>query len=194
MYASLLPHLSLAPPLPPSLPLFPNTSHPPILRFNIYILDYCKKRGYHKTATQLVTEADIPPESKPPINAQQGLLFESASFLFLPPTSISLLVPPSNSLFAGGGAFSGFSFKPKTVAQVLRMQSSTPRSACLALFLSPSRPIYIHPLSRNSIKPRANFKRKEPVKFLPPLVLSPRRVILFQTACPAPPLHCQAVR
>lgn len=44
--------------------------------FNIYILDYCKKRGYHKTASQLVTEADIPPESKPPINAQQGLLFE----------------------------------------------------------------------------------------------------------------------
>ncbi|KAH9066844.1 hypothetical protein EDB87DRAFT_1588558 [Lactarius vividus] len=44
--------------------------------FNIYILDYCKKRGYHKTATQLVSEADIPPESKPPINAQQGLLFE----------------------------------------------------------------------------------------------------------------------
>ncbi|KAI9507670.1 hypothetical protein F5148DRAFT_999071 [Russula earlei] len=44
--------------------------------FNIYILDYCKKRGYHKTANQLVTEADIPPESKPPINAQQGLLFE----------------------------------------------------------------------------------------------------------------------
>jgi hypothetical protein len=72
MYASLLPH-----PSPQSLPL-PPLSHPPVLRFNIYILDYCKKRGYHKTATQLVTEADIPPESKPPINAQQGLLFELA--------------------------------------------------------------------------------------------------------------------
>ncbi|KAH9971663.1 hypothetical protein BGW80DRAFT_429398 [Lactifluus volemus] len=44
--------------------------------FNIYILDYCKKRGYHKTASQLVAEAEILPESKPPINAQQGLLFE----------------------------------------------------------------------------------------------------------------------
>ncbi|KAF8475290.1 hypothetical protein DFH94DRAFT_118906 [Russula ochroleuca] len=44
--------------------------------FNIYILDYCKKRGYRKTANELVIEADISPDSKPPINAQQGLLFE----------------------------------------------------------------------------------------------------------------------
>ncbi|KAF8273142.1 hypothetical protein EI94DRAFT_1564606, partial [Lactarius quietus] len=101
--------------------------------FNIYILDYCKKRGYHKTATQLVTEADIPPESKPPINAQQGLLFESAPSLF------SFLVPPSDSLLTGGGVSSGFSFKRKTVAQVPKMQSYTPRSARLALFLSRSR-------------------------------------------------------
>ena len=179
---------------PPSLPLFPNTTHPAFLRFNIYILDYCKKRGYHKTATQLVTEADIPPESKPPINAQQGLLFESASSLFLPsPLSLTSFLP-SNSLFAGGGVSSGSSFKPKTVAPVLRMQSSTPRSAYFALFLSPPHLIYIHPLSRNSIKPRANFKRNELVKFLPPLVLSRRRVILSQMACPAPPLHYQAAR
>ena len=105
-------------------------SHPPALRFNIYILDYCKKRGYHKTATQLVTEADIPPESKPPINAQQGLLFESA-FSPLP----SHLSPLSNSLFTGGGVSSGFSSRPKTVAQALKTQSSTPRFAPLPRFL-----------------------------------------------------------
>src|SRR6267142_5927768 len=79
------------PPLPKSPHPHPHPHHsPPPLsrispracspsRFNIYILDYCKKRGYHKTASQLVNEADIPPESKPPINAQQGLLFESVS-------------------------------------------------------------------------------------------------------------------
>ena len=116
---SLLPHLSLSPPFLPSPPLLP-----PHSRFNIYILDYCKKRGYHKTATQLVTEADIPPESKPPINAQQGLLFESVSS----PIPFSF---PSNSRATGGGVSSGFSFKRKTVAPVLKMQSSTPRSVRL---------------------------------------------------------------
>ncbi|KAA1470287.1 hypothetical protein DENSPDRAFT_879600 [Dentipellis sp. KUC8613] len=44
--------------------------------FNIYIYDYCVKRGYNKTARELVGEAEIPPESTPPINAKQGLLFE----------------------------------------------------------------------------------------------------------------------
>lgn len=53
---------------------------PPPPRFNIYILDYCKKRGYRKTASELVSEADISPDSKPPINAQQGLLFEFVPF------------------------------------------------------------------------------------------------------------------
>ena len=106
-----------------TLPSFPPLL-PPLSRFNIYILDYCKKRGYHKTATQLVTEADIPPESKPPINAQQGLLFESVSS----PIPFSF---PSNSRATGGGVSSGFSFKRKTVAPVLKMQSSTPRSVRL---------------------------------------------------------------
>ena len=70
MYAQRLPlHLTSPSPFP--------FSPPAPLRFNIYILDYCKKRGYTKTANQLVAEAEIPPESKPPINAQQGLLFES---------------------------------------------------------------------------------------------------------------------
>ncbi|KAJ7065293.1 hypothetical protein C8F01DRAFT_1248890 [Mycena amicta] len=44
--------------------------------FNIYIYDYCYKRGFRKTARELLTEAEIPPESTPPINARQGLLFE----------------------------------------------------------------------------------------------------------------------
>jgi len=45
-------------------------------RFNIYIYDYCYKRGFHKTASALMGEADIPADSQPPINANQGLLFE----------------------------------------------------------------------------------------------------------------------
>ncbi|KAL0566253.1 hypothetical protein V5O48_015763 [Marasmius crinis-equi] len=44
--------------------------------FNIYILDYCNKRGFKKTAKELLQEADLPPDSQPPINARQGLLFE----------------------------------------------------------------------------------------------------------------------
>ena len=48
-------------------------------RFNIYIHDYCFKRGFRKTARELMTEAEIPPDSAPPINARQGLLFEYAS-------------------------------------------------------------------------------------------------------------------
>ncbi|KAF5386412.1 hypothetical protein D9757_006677 [Collybiopsis confluens] len=44
--------------------------------FNIYIYDYCFKRGFRKTAQELLHEADIPPDSQPPINARQGLLFE----------------------------------------------------------------------------------------------------------------------
>ncbi|KAF8414427.1 hypothetical protein L210DRAFT_3467416, partial [Boletus edulis BED1] len=43
--------------------------------FNIYIYDYCNKRGFRKTARELLTEAEIPPDSAPPINAKQGLLF-----------------------------------------------------------------------------------------------------------------------
>ncbi|KIK93149.1 hypothetical protein PAXRUDRAFT_34206 [Paxillus rubicundulus Ve08.2h10] len=44
--------------------------------FNIYIYDYCNKRGFRKTARELLAEAEIPPDSAPPINAKQGLLFE----------------------------------------------------------------------------------------------------------------------
>ena len=45
-------------------------------RFNIYIYDYCIKRGFRKTAHELQQEALIPPTAQPPINAKQGLLFE----------------------------------------------------------------------------------------------------------------------
>lgn len=45
-------------------------------RFNIYIYDYCSKRGFKQTAQHLMSEAEIPPDAKPPINARQGLLFE----------------------------------------------------------------------------------------------------------------------
>jgi len=48
----------------------------PHSRFNIYIYDYCHKRGFKKTAKELLNEANIAPESTPPINARQGLLFE----------------------------------------------------------------------------------------------------------------------
>ncbi|KAI0676144.1 hypothetical protein C8Q78DRAFT_964327 [Trametes maxima] len=44
--------------------------------FNIYIYDYCQKRGFRKTASELMQEAQIPAHSQPPINAKQGLLFE----------------------------------------------------------------------------------------------------------------------
>ena len=48
----------------------------PQCRFNIYIIDYCLKRGFRKTAEAMAVESDIPLDSTPPINAKQGLLFE----------------------------------------------------------------------------------------------------------------------
>ncbi|TFL02197.1 hypothetical protein BDV98DRAFT_566866, partial [Pterulicium gracile] len=44
-------------------------------RFNIYIYDYCSKRGYNRTARELQMEADISADASPPINARQGLLY-----------------------------------------------------------------------------------------------------------------------
>ena len=49
-------------------------------RFNLYILNYCNKRGYTGTAHELQREAGIDPGSVPPIDARQGLLFEYVSF------------------------------------------------------------------------------------------------------------------
>lgn len=48
-----------------------------IRRFNVYIFDYCTKRGYNKTARTLQEEAGLSAESRrPPIDAKQGLLYE----------------------------------------------------------------------------------------------------------------------
>ncbi|KAG1808959.1 uncharacterized protein BJ212DRAFT_1280136, partial [Suillus subaureus] len=44
--------------------------------FNIYIYDYYNKHRFCKTACELLVETDILPDSAPPINARQGLLFE----------------------------------------------------------------------------------------------------------------------
>ncbi|KIM44375.1 hypothetical protein M413DRAFT_351741, partial [Hebeloma cylindrosporum] len=44
--------------------------------FNIYIHDYCTKRGFANTARELMHEAEISSDATPPINARQGLLFE----------------------------------------------------------------------------------------------------------------------
>jgi hypothetical protein len=92
-YLSRSPYPHLPPPSPPPpflhvSPLLPRVySSLSPCRFNIFLLDYCKKRGYHNAASQLVAEADLPPESEPPINAQQGLLFESVSPSFVVPLS-----------------------------------------------------------------------------------------------------------
>jgi hypothetical protein len=53
----------------------------PVKRFNIYIYDYCFKRGFRKTARELLLEAEIAPDATPPIDARQGLLFEFRIFL-----------------------------------------------------------------------------------------------------------------
>ncbi|KAF8874047.1 hypothetical protein CPB84DRAFT_1798013, partial [Gymnopilus junonius] len=61
-------------------------------RFNIYIYDYCHKRGFHKTASQLLVEAEITTDPIPPINAKQGLLFECVWFFFILSHPSSLLL------------------------------------------------------------------------------------------------------
>ncbi|PPQ79826.1 hypothetical protein CVT25_002980, partial [Psilocybe cyanescens] len=66
--------------------------------FNIYIYDYCFKRGFRNTARELMAEAEIVSDPTPPINARQGLLFECAPILFfLPPLSSPL--PWKTNLF-----------------------------------------------------------------------------------------------
>ena len=88
------------------------STSPTLLRFNIYIYDYCNKRGFRKTAHELLAEAEIPPDSTPPINAKQGLLFEYVS-------SFPLLLISSH--LSGGGAYFG-SFSPlKVIAKGRRM-------------------------------------------------------------------------
>ncbi|KAI8985655.1 hypothetical protein BD414DRAFT_537151 [Trametes punicea] len=66
--------------------------------FNIYIYDYCMKRGFHKTANELMVEAAIPPQSQPPINAKQGLLFEWWSVFWVLFTAKSTGTGPEDAL------------------------------------------------------------------------------------------------
>lgn len=42
----------------------------------MYIYDYCNKRGFRKTARELRAEAALDLDSRPPIDAKQGLLYE----------------------------------------------------------------------------------------------------------------------
>ncbi|KIY65703.1 hypothetical protein CYLTODRAFT_57222 [Cylindrobasidium torrendii FP15055 ss-10] len=62
--------------MPSSLPQAADMSWEGDKMFNIYIYDYCVKRGFKNTARELQMEADLFPETPPPINARQGLLFE----------------------------------------------------------------------------------------------------------------------
>lgn len=44
-------------------------------RFNIYIYNHFNKRGFRETTQKLMQEAEIAPDSTPPINTKQVLLF-----------------------------------------------------------------------------------------------------------------------
>lgn len=72
-------------------------------RFNIYIYDYCFKRGFRKTARELLLEAEIAPDATPPIDARQGLLFESV-FPYLRP-----FFSFADACLGGGASFGCFS-------------------------------------------------------------------------------------
>ena len=45
-------------------------------RLDLYIADYLAKRGYHQSAQSLIQEGQFEKESKVPIDAPQGLLYE----------------------------------------------------------------------------------------------------------------------
>ena len=45
-------------------------------RFNIYIHEYCLVHGFTRSALELMSEAKLNPHAQPPINANEGLLFE----------------------------------------------------------------------------------------------------------------------
>ena len=50
--------------------------HTHSFRFNIYIWDYCVKRGYNNTARELIAEAKLESNPARPIDAKKGLLYE----------------------------------------------------------------------------------------------------------------------
>ena len=81
-------------------------------RFNIYIYDYCFKRGFRKTARELLLEAEIAPDATPPIDARQGLLFEFR--ISLSSTLVPLLIPFVVGI-GGGASFGCFSKRNRGV-------------------------------------------------------------------------------
>ena len=83
-------------------------------RFNIYIYDYCFKRGFRKTARELLSEAEIAPDATPPIDARQGLLFELVS-------TLSLVFFWLTLLSLGGGVFFGCFFKQNLVVDPMML-------------------------------------------------------------------------
>lgn len=93
-------------------------------RFNIYIYDYCVKRGFKNTARELQLEADLFPETPPPINARQGLLFECVPMAVRP-------FEPSMTVSADGGVYSGYYLLPKQTALAQMRHFSTHRCAIL---------------------------------------------------------------
>jgi hypothetical protein len=106
-----------------SLALCPVTTFLPRLsnffrscRFNIYIYDYCSKRGFRKTAKELLMEADLPPESTPPINARQGLLFEYVRSL-----SAGGIALMEIAIVDGGQSFGCYS-RQRRMARVQKMR------------------------------------------------------------------------
>ncbi|KAF8159314.1 hypothetical protein B0H34DRAFT_655382 [Crassisporium funariophilum] len=117
----------LAPPAQNDLPGALNTiSWEGDKMFNIYIYDYCFKRGFRKTARELMQEADIPAEASPPIDARQGLLFECVLLCW----SCELCVWLIRWCVVGGGVSFGFSSR-RNQAVDRRMHWSTPRYVLL---------------------------------------------------------------
>ncbi|KAF8810421.1 hypothetical protein BYT27DRAFT_7209418 [Phlegmacium glaucopus] len=94
--------------------------------FNIYIYDYCYKRGFRKTARELLSEADIAPDATPPIDARQGLLFEWWSVFWV--------------LFqakSGGGSDDALVFTQHQAAQRLASQRLQPPGALTSASIHP---------------------------------------------------------
>ncbi|KLO11506.1 hypothetical protein SCHPADRAFT_941990 [Schizopora paradoxa] len=69
--------------------------------FNIYIWDYCNKRGYKKTCQDLQEEAKLGNEFHPPIDAKQGLLYECVLLPFFRLVQSSLTRISLSYVFSG---------------------------------------------------------------------------------------------
>lgn len=97
----------------------------PSQRFNVYIYDYCTKRGYNKTARCLEEEACIPQDNRrPPIDAKQGLLYEQVPpFLILFIYHLIILMSFFLLLHADGGRYFGCCSQQRRTVEVLMMLS-----------------------------------------------------------------------